>query len=157
MSKIQYMFIFILQKYCVAALHGRRICELLSTAKYHTFSDGCQIELWATNSKLNLSYYTCVSVCVCWVGNKHSYRLYSWLSIMNWSACFFMSVTFFLAWWGLLYPVAIQATDSSVMAAVWAINTVCLVSFLAVCIKHWITAAGYSRDLFPYTCWVGEM
>lgn len=68
-----------------------------------------------------------------------------------------MPVTFFLAWWGLPYPVAIQATDSSVMAAVWAINTVCLVSFLAVCIKHWITAAGYSRDLLPYTCWVGEM
>lgn len=64
---------------------------------------------------------------------------------------FFSGSFFFAASWSP-YPLAIQATDSSVMAAMQAINTVCLVSFLAVCIKHWITAAGYSRDLFPNTC-----
>ena len=43
------------------------------------------------------------------------------------------------------------------MAAVQAINTVCLVSFLASCIKHCMAVADYSWDLFPYTCWVGEI
>lgn len=62
---------------------------------------------------------------------------------------------FFL--WGLPYPLAIQASDSSVMAAAWAINTVCLVSFLASCIKHWMAVADYSWDSFPYTCWVWEI
>lgn len=55
-------------------------------------------------------------------------------------------------------PLAIQASDSSVTAAAWAINTVCLVSFLAGCIKHWMAVADYSRDLSPtHTCWVGEI
>ena len=58
---------------------------------------------------------------------------------------------------GLPYPLAIQASDSRVAAAVWAINTVCLVSFLAVSIKHWMAVADYSRAPFPYTCWVGEI
>lgn len=57
---------------------------------------------------------------------------------------------------GLPFPLATQASDSTVMAAARAINTVCLVSFLAGCIKHWTAGADYSRDPFPYTCWVGE-
>lgn len=57
----------------------------------------------------------------------------------------------------LRYPLATQASGSRVVAAVWAINTVCLVSSLAVAIKHWMAVADYSRALFPYTCWVGEI
>lgn len=58
---------------------------------------------------------------------------------------------------GLPYPLAIQASDSRVTAAARAINTVCLVSFLAGCIKHWMAVADYSWDAFPYTCWVWEI
>ncbi len=71
------------------------------------------------------------------------------------SLFYFFFFFFFLR--GLPYPLAIQASDSRVMAAARAINTVCLVSFLAGCIKHWMAVADYSWDSFPYTCWVGEI
>lgn len=58
---------------------------------------------------------------------------------------------------GLPCPLAIQASDSTVTAAAQAINTVCLVSFLADCIKHWMAVADYSWDSSLYTCWVGEI
>lgn len=76
-----------------------------------------------------------------------------------WQFVSFLSVSrlYFFFLWGLPYPLAIQAWDSSVMAPVRAINMVCLVSFLAGCIKHWMTVADYSWDLFPHTCWVWEI
>lgn len=51
--------------------------------------------------------------------------------------------------WGLPYPLATQAPDSSFLAVARAINTVCLVSFLAGSIKHYRPVADYSRTPAP--------
>lgn len=72
-------------------------------------------------------------------------------SYLSLSPCchFPLSLSPSVSLWALPYPLATQAPDSSFLAVARAINTVCLVSFLAGSIKHYRPVADYSRTPTP--------